>query len=852
MGLKGDFPVTNKRLTLGFLTFYQNPMMDGIFKAAEKYDVSIICFFYNVETTGQKCDVNALVKLIKEQNLDGLLFLGWIQIVGLDIESFRRYFEPLPLFSLGTGHNDVPGIYMDSTIYLHELLVHLVEAHNCRQTAFISPIIWDERVNTYIEVMKKYRIYNPALVIDAEELKPAGLDLELRAKLAVEVLLDKRKVPFDSITSLYSDEAVAILTQLQARGICVPEDVKVIGNENKENEKYSNPPLTTIYYPFWELGYYGCEKFITMLSNTAQQDIPTHTILPGKLIFRESCGCLSHAIRITEDGYTISEQTPAAEPIDLPAIQDQLIASLPHNKYVQGRLLEHFLASFTNKNSVLFLKALREQLIMQQSNPEESFGIEDFLSCLHNILLSRLYTQKDELIWLENLFHQSRITIQEQILKLLGEKRINVRRMNQALQNFSQEMITPFNFKDLMDTLAHNFSQIDIPSCYLFLDKGKGPANDYTLVFEYVNGKRIIPPTTLVSSSNELPKNLFPQNRRYTLLCLFLGVEDEHLGFVLFEPGRFIETTYQALAIQLSTTIKGILLLEKLENANLELKMIQEELVDKAHQAGMADIATGTLHNVGNILNSINASTQVMQDALKHSPLADFKQANQLLAKNLDSLEEFMTNNPKGKKLFQFYLKLFKPFAVLQEQLQSHLSRLSEKTKLVNEIIIAQQTYAYAKPILEEMDLEEIIEDTLKMQSTALEKYRIEVVRRYESVPKVIVQKTKLFHVLINLFNNARDAMQTIPAKERKLILTLRTHDQDVEILITDTGVGIPPDLLAEIFTSGFTTKKEGHGFGLHSCANYMVEMGGRFWAESPGAGQGATFTLSFPQQKKN
>jgi signal transduction histidine kinase len=68
-----------------------------------------------------------------------------------------------------------------------------------------------------------------------------------------------------------------------------------------------------------------------------------------------------------------------------------------------------------------------------------------------------------------------------------------------------------------------------------------------------------------------------------------------------------------------------------------------------------------------------------------------------------------------------------------------------------------------------------------------------------------------------------------------------------VRVQVKDNGIGIAPENLVKIFSHGFTTKKEGHGFGLHTCALAARDMGGSLVAESEGLGRGATFTLELP-----
>ena len=122
----------------------------------------------------------------------------------------------------------------------------------------------------------------------------------------------------------------------------------------------------------------------------------------------------------------------------------------------------------------------------------------------------------------------------------------------------------------------------------------------------------------------------------------------------------------------------------------------------------------------------------------------------------------------------------------------------------------------------------------------------IQVIKKIDVLPMVPIQKNKLVHILINLIKNAKESMQDTAPNQRKLTIVAKKTDHHVYIRFSDSGKGIESSRLNKIFTHGFTTKKDGHGFGLHSCANYMSEMRGRIWAESEGINKGATFVLEF------
>ncbi len=115
-------------------------------------------------------------------------------------------------------------------------------------------------------------------------------------------------------------------------------------------------------------------------------------------------------------------------------------------------------------------------------------------------------------------------------------------------------------------------------------------------------------------------------------------------------------------------------------------------------------------------------------------------------------------------------------------------------------------------------------------------------------VPQVTVDKHKALQILVNLLRNAKHAMDEFETSEKRLTLRIRQQDDSIVALsVIDTGCGIPPENLTRIFSHGFTTRRDGHGFGLHSAALAAQQMGGRLLAHSDGPGRGATFTFELP-----
>jgi signal transduction histidine kinase len=282
-----------------------------------------------------------------------------------------------------------------------------------------------------------------------------------------------------------------------------------------------------------------------------------------------------------------------------------------------------------------------------------------------------------------------------------------------------------------------------------------------------------------------------------------------------------------------------------------QLETVQQELIEQAHRAGMARIATDTLHNVSNVLNSVKIAAQMVNEIAKRSVISEYEKANRVLRSNLDSLEDFVKTDPKVVSLLKFYLELESPFKAEKENIISHIKRLNEKIDTIAEIVIAQQKHAAVGGATDFHSLESVISDTLEIISVSKREFKIQITMDIPQLPKVRIHKTKFVHILINLLNNAKDSMLENPEEYRKLTISASKEDCHILLKISDTGTGIEKSDLKKIFSHGFSTKKDGHGFGLHSSANYMTEMGGDIWAESEGAGKGATFCLTIPTENK-
>jgi signal transduction histidine kinase len=269
-----------------------------------------------------------------------------------------------------------------------------------------------------------------------------------------------------------------------------------------------------------------------------------------------------------------------------------------------------------------------------------------------------------------------------------------------------------------------------------------------------------------------------------------------------------------------------------------------------SRQAGMAEVATGVLHNVGNVLNSVNVSASLVMDSVRTSRAASLAKVVDLFDKHQADLAEFLTRDEKGKQLHAFLAGLNDHLVAERTSLLAELNSLSGNIEHIKEIVAMQQANAHRFGVVETAQPADLMESALKMNEAAYSRHHVELIREYEEVPSVLVDKHKVLQILINLLQNAKRACTQGAAKDRRVTVHIRRHgDRAVRLEVADNGIGIPPENLTRIFAHGFTTQADGHGFGLHTGALAAKQLGGTLTAHSDGPGRGANFILELPAQ---
>ena len=278
-----------------------------------------------------------------------------------------------------------------------------------------------------------------------------------------------------------------------------------------------------------------------------------------------------------------------------------------------------------------------------------------------------------------------------------------------------------------------------------------------------------------------------------------------------------------------------------------KLEASRAELVTTARAAGMSEIATGILHNVGNVLNSVNVSAELLEARLRESRAQKLEKLAELVRAQGDRFGEFVASDPRGRHVAPFLLEVADGLKGEHAELAREVRSLAEGVDHIRQLVAAQQDFARRSELREQVELGTLVDMAWDIVARSSNGPLPRMEREIEDLGRVAVDRHKLVQVLVNLLKNARESVAEARREPGLVRVRIASAGERVRIEVHDDGLGIPPENLAKLFRHGFTTKPDGHGFGLHSCANAAGEMGGTLHAESDGAGRGAAFILELP-----
>jgi signal transduction histidine kinase len=323
------------------------------------------------------------------------------------------------------------------------------------------------------------------------------------------------------------------------------------------------------------------------------------------------------------------------------------------------------------------------------------------------------------------------------------------------------------------------------------------------------------------------------------------------------KPGVFTSSPLDVvmlIARQLAISLDNVHIYQELEKRvkqrTRELRQAQADLVATARRAGMAEIATNVLHNIGNVLNSVTVSANLATTTIHDSKAATLSDIVALLDDNAADLPGFFARDARAKLVPRYLELLANTLQEERRRVLEDLARLKSSVQHIMEIVAMQQSYAgVSGTVIQSIHVGELVDEALRMDDDDSPACSgLTVVKDIADLHELPLDKHRMLLIMVNLIKNARQAMGQNAGSSQQIRLKVDlTEGPKLRVQVQDEGEGIAPENLTRIFSHGFTTRRDGHGFGLHSCALAAMEMGGKLTAVSDGPGRGATFTLEVP-----
>ncbi len=844
------FGITGKareRPTIGLLNYgTKDPcsllLWAGVNDAVRKRNANLICFPANPINShlGYDYQANVLFDLANKECIDGLVLWSSLLIFYSTVEEMRYFhirYKQLPIVSISLKIEGVPSIVFDNYNGMKYIIEHLIKVHGYRKIAFVqgpsTHLEAQERYRAYVEVLIKNGIsFDPDLVAPGDFNRPSGEN-------AVNLLLDVRKQKPDAIAAANDVTAFDVIEALKNRGIRVPGDIAVTGFDDLAECVLSTPPLTTITQQFYNQGIIAANILLDIFEG---KEVPEIVNKESELIIRQSCGCID--TEVLKIPVSLNSQEDDNMRIEAGIDKDLFINDISgiitgvsvDEKNIE-QLQESFIDGLENPGSVRFLSVMNEILSKMVMNDIDIISWQEVITTLRKHILPLLPGKY--ILSAENLFQQIRLMISKVSLQAEGYKRIVIEAQNQKLSEIAQKLITSFNLKDLTDIMAGEFPLFGISKCYLALYEAPLKPTEWSrILLAYdENGRiKIAPEGLRFSSKMLLPEGLLNLDKRFSMIVEPLYFREDQLGFVLFESNPQNGKVFDLLRVQLSSALKGALLVNNLESDAVQLAQSKSKL-----EATYQDLKE---NQEKLLLSEIMASLGRLSAEIAHemsTPIAAIRAAL-IQIKSLTDEYNQSIDTPEVLPADHHAIA-----GEMKKNIETAM-RSAEKSAGFIRGIKAQTPDKIESPI-QYFKVAPILKDVVNLLEFAFKKVKCNLVMELDETSVLYGDPRWFSQIASNLIKNSIDACNP---NGGQISLTLsRTNDGQLRFTVIDNGIGIPPENMDKIFDSLFTTKPfgEGTGLGLSLVKRFVNEFKGTINVESrPGH---TIFSILFPKDGK-
>lgn len=828
----------SKRRTIGFLTAslrdpYSTFTWSWVMDIARERDVNVLNLVGSrLRPSGvSEAPAQVMFDLVDPAMLDGLVVFSEMLYHFISVSALKQFlkrFDSVPMTSIGVVEG-IPSVMLDKELGMQQIIDHLIEAHGYRRLAYLSGPAGEQTAEAlyhgYLKALEKHGIpFEPALVTPNQPDwgEQIGID-------GVQVLLDERnlrpRLDFECLVGCGDREGLAAVEALQSRGVRVPYDVAVTGFNNIEQTHLAPVSLTTGDRRIGEVARRATEMLLDML---AGHPVPQREILQPGLVVRRSCGCIPAIVRQAASPPTIPLTPPDATPHSASPHWDkeQIAAEITGGGHPDAlghipnlhphwaeHLLDAFLAELGGDSAGQFLTVLEEILHQVMSADHRVTAWQGVLSAMRRSIRPHL-RDASAVKQAEDLWQQARALLGDFTERDQGYRRLNEAEQVQIINSITQILMTTFDIDEIMDVLAHDLPQLGISGCYLSLYEDPATPTGWArllLAYDELGRIPIQPGGKRFPSRNLVPPEFLRTDWRRDLVALPLHFHEEQLGFVLMETGPRDGNIYEALRMQISSALKGAILVtrnEELYQAAVEARKTAEsanEMKSRFLSTVSHELRTPLSLIVGTI------EMQLREEADSAVPLP----------------ERYCHDLQSIRSSAQYLNHLIGDVLDLASDQAEQLRLVRQQLRLADvlaEVITLGEAMAHEKGLAWHNDVP-------------------------DDLPHVWGDRTRLQQVVLNLISNAVKFTQS-----GTITLWVEVGKDQLVVAVSDTGVGIPAAeqtiIFDEFYQSERTTGQGFGGMGLGlAISRRLVELhGGQMGVLSTGTdGSGATAYFTLP-----
>ncbi len=584
----------------------------GAIDCAKENGVNLICFAGgNISLNSEKKYANVrnnIYDLVTSKRIDGIILLSTSIssfISEEDYKNFIKKFKNIPVVSIGKAPLDIPCSLVDNKTGMKNVISHLIKVHNRKNLAFITGPLDNpdakERFAAYRETLSENGL------MFREEYVFNGLFIEESGRLAVKEFLD-RKINFDAIIASNDLMAFGALSVLLENNIKVPEDVSVVGFDDEENAKFSNPPLTTVKQNFYKQSYLATKMLIDFLNGKSINS----SIIETEIVIRQSCGCFSNDINIINNDFEISEElTNYNSKLNFIISKTEEISLEKDYKKI---IIESILKDLEG-TGVGFLEIFRKvlnEIITKNVNFDE---LSLFISKLH-LILSNIYDSNK----VGKLIHKARIIFSDSFLRKNIKSSFTLLKVNEVLRSNMFTISGNFELKEFLENFKISLDSLNIPGGYLLLKTGE----KFSFLYGYRKEKGILRSEfQIIDKEDILPSDLW-KDKDFNLNIFPLIYRNEFFGLLILEVGTLVSFVYESLFYQISSSLKGVMLFER--NKRIEVELTEKNNKLEAISSSMIN----SIEEISNILKEKEKSLGQLQEVSKET-YNELSRTNELL-----------------------------------------------------------------------------------------------------------------------------------------------------------------------------------------------------------------------------